>query len=498
MKQANFIFIMTDTQGSLQVGCYGRSELNTPNLDRLASEGVRFERAYTACPICTPARSTIFSGLMPHFNGAWANSLPFYDTVKSMGQRLADAGYHTAYTGKWHLSGNDYFDTGICPPGWDPEYWYDGLNYIYDLEKQDQDLVQLWRTGLNTLEELKKHNITEKFTWGHGISNRGIEFLKKTHDNPFLLVLSYDEPHGPETCPPEYLEKFQGYKWDIGPNAMDDLKNKPEKHKRLAAGFRKNHSMEDDHSRYFACNSYVDYEIGRVLDTINDLKLENTYVIYTADHGCMLGAHGMEGKGVTFYEETCNIPLLIRNPEKQMAGKIDSSPVSHADLLPTMLDLANLDIPPILDGHSISEHLRCDFIDTERQVFMEWHMGEIDHDHIHGIGFSPARCIVSGKWKFVVNLNDTDELYNLNNDPYELNNLIEDPESFKIRDELHTALVANMYESRDPFRSTEWVKRYWHQSGEEPKIQYKGNRGRPDDAYMPPYRNYNTGKTVVN
>ena len=125
-ERPNIVLIMTDTQGVNVVGCYGRPEMKTPNIDRLASEGILFDRAYTCCPVCSPARSSIFTGNYPHTTGVLANNLPLGMNIKTIGERLSDAGWHTAYIGKWHLSGTDYFDDGRCPPRWDPKYWYDG------------------------------------------------------------------------------------------------------------------------------------------------------------------------------------------------------------------------------------------------------------------------------------------------------------------------------------------------------------------------------------
>ena len=119
------VWLMTDTTRYDMLGCYGFGEMRTPNLDALAREGVRFERAYSAQPVCGPARSTLFTGLFPHENGSWGNSMPLGQDVQTLGQRLSGHGIPCAFIGKWHLDGGDYFGYGICPPGWDPEYWYD-------------------------------------------------------------------------------------------------------------------------------------------------------------------------------------------------------------------------------------------------------------------------------------------------------------------------------------------------------------------------------------
>ena len=113
------VFIMTDTQRNDMVGCSGNKDMKTPHLDQLASEGIRFDRAYTTQPVCGPARSAIFTGTYPHSNGVVGNSMPLGANVKTIRQRLSDNGNHTAYIGKWHLDGGDYFGLGRCPDGWD-------------------------------------------------------------------------------------------------------------------------------------------------------------------------------------------------------------------------------------------------------------------------------------------------------------------------------------------------------------------------------------------
>ncbi len=193
------VFIMTDTQGANQVGCYGRPELKTPCLDKLASEGIRFDQAYTTQPVCSPARAGIFTGMYPHSNGVWGNALPLGSNIRTIGERLQDNGFHTAYMGKWHMAGTDYFDDGRCPPGWDPDYWYDMRCYLEEFS--DEDRLRS-RQELNTPEAMHKHGITEDDTYGHRVANRAVDFLGKHGEEPFFLSVSFDEPHGPSTCPP--------------------------------------------------------------------------------------------------------------------------------------------------------------------------------------------------------------------------------------------------------------------------------------------------------
>ena len=149
------IFLMTDTTRKDMVGCYGYPKMKTPNLDRLAEEGIRYENAYTCQPVCGPARSAIFTGTFPHTNGMVTNSIALGDNVKTIGQRLYDHGIQCGYIGKWHLDGSDYFGNGRCPEGWDPEYWYDMKTYLNELTDEEKEKsrnphgywIFRWRSG---------------------------------------------------------------------------------------------------------------------------------------------------------------------------------------------------------------------------------------------------------------------------------------------------------------------------------------------------------------
>ncbi|MBL4869283.1 MAG: sulfatase-like hydrolase/transferase [Pseudomonadales bacterium] len=491
MKKPNFVFIMTDTQGVNMVESYAKKGLMTPNLDKLASDGIKFNRAYTTCPLCTPARSALFTGNYGNFNGAWANHLAIGDNIKTMGQRFRDGGYKTAYTGKWHLDAHDYYGSGICPDGWDNEYWYDGRNHMNLLSQNEK---KLWREQLNSLTDLKENSIKSEWTWGHQVSNRAIDFLSKQdgQEDPFLLVVSYDEPHGPFTCPSEYVESFEEFEYDIGDGAFDSLEGKPQLQKDWAvhAGVSERNKKVKK-PMYFGCNSFVDNEIGRVLKAIDQHAKDNTIIIFTSDHGDMMSAHGLKGKGPVMYEEITHIPLLIKFPDRGSFCQENNTLVSHVDILPTMLELADLDIPDIFAGKSLVSTLKEE---EKRSVFIEFNRFEVDHDGLNG--FHPIRCIVKGDYKLSINLlDDVDELYDLKNDSAELINLILDENFSDIRDAMLDELIDYFYKQRDPMRGPCWEKRPWNNKA---KLGFKGGvfRPRPKDGYAPSILNYFTGEEV--
>ncbi|MBN2047337.1 MAG: sulfatase-like hydrolase/transferase [Anaerolineaceae bacterium] len=459
-QPTNFILIITDTQATNVIGTYGHPDLRTPNIDRLANSGMKFNRAYTTCPLCTPARAGLFSGIYAHTAGAWTNNLALGTNIHSMGERFTDLGYHAAYIGKWHLSGHDYFDTGICPPGWDSDFWYDGERYLQDLT---EDQIRLWRQGLNSYEALVEHQITAEFTWGHRIADRAIQFLTRHQHQagkPFLLVTSFDEPHHPFTCPPKFVEPFLEYDYPVGPAAFDSLKGKPSHHQEWAAsaGNRVSSGGTIRAPMYFGCNSFVDHEIGRIIDAAHQFTPENTCIIFTSDHGDPLLAHGLDNKGPAMYDDTTRIPLLIEWNGQIAPGSESNTLVSHIDLLPTMLEIANAARPPILEGETILPVLRGEE-NPGKGAVIEFNRYEIEHDSWGG--FIPIRALIHRQYKLVINLLQTDELYDLERDPEELRNLIDDPAYTAVRDELHDRLLDWMNAKRDPFRGIVWERRPW-------------------------------------
>lgn len=482
MNRPNFLFIMTDTQATNMVGCYSGKPLNTNNIDRLAEEGIRFNSAYTCAPVCTPARAGLFTGIYSSQSGPWTNNLAPGNNIATMGRYFKEAGYHTCYIGKWHLDGHDYFGTGICPPEWDADYWYDGANYLAELTDQQ---IGLWRNGLNSIEDLRANGIDETFTWAHRISHRAVDFLRQPvrDEQPFLLVVSYDEPHHPFTCPVEYLEKYQDFYYELGDKAHDTLEDKPEHHRLWAQAMPSPVGSDGryHHPLYFACNDFVDDQIGRVIDALTPQQRQNTWVIYTSDHGEMMGAHQLISKGAAMYDDITRIPLIMRPPQGT-PHHVDT-PVSHIDVLPTMMALAGINKPAILPGENILNGL------SERGVMVEFNRYEIEHDSFGG--FIPVRCWVTDRYKLVINLFTSDELYDRANDASERVNLINDPRYAAVRNQLHDALLEYMDTIRDPFRTYQWRQRPWRQDASP---RWMGAfRPRPDDNHSPVVRDYDTG-----
>jgi len=476
---------MTDTTRWDMLNCYRNTGLKTPNLDRLASQGVRFERAYTCQPVCGPARSALFTGTWPHTNGMWGNSMSLGTVWRTVGQRLQDRGVHTGYIGKWHLDGADYFGTGRCPPGWDKSYWYDGQDYLEELSEKDR--VRSRTTATNRDPALK-----EDFLYAHRCSNRAIDFLSKHNTETFFLAVSYDEPHGPFLCPRPYSEMYRDYVFPGSRNLQDSLASKPE-HQRVWAGPRYSERPAARPIRepdYFGCHTYVDYEIGRVLDAI-DKYAPGALVIYTSDHGDFLDAHQLSGKGPASYDEIARIPFMVRWPGRVPKAAVCPHPISHIDVVPTILDVMGMPAVKPLEGKSMLGAFIDPKVRPNEAVFMEWGRYEIDHDGFGG--FQPLRAALDGRYKLTVNLLTSDELYDLQTDPAEMVNLIGSSEHAAIRNALHDRIIEHMHQTRDPFRGYYWGRRPWRPDYPAAWAGLGMTRQREDDGYEPRQLVYETG-----
>lgn len=499
MSKKQAIFFLIDTQGVNCVGCYQpQLRLQTPHIDRLAAGGVRFDRAYSCSPVCGPARSAIFTGLYPHSNGVLANDMAPHLDLPTLGQRLQAAGFATGYVGKWHLDGSDYFGDGRCPPGWEPETWMDGRNYLDSLP--DEHARSLSRRVLGP-REVKENGVTSEFTHAHRIADKAIDFIRRHQHEDFLLVISIDEPHHPFIAPEPFVSAFEDFLFPV-PNADDPLADKPNSQREWAAHTEKTFApfmVKKDgqsfirHPRHFSCNSFSDHQVGRVLSAIQE-RTPDALITYTADHGDMFGSHRLHGKGPCMYDEIARIPLIVSWRGQAPAGAVSRGPVSHIDLVPTFLDFFGQTVPDLLQGRSLLSQVRQPEQAVNNQVFLEFNRFEVDHD---GFGaFAPIRAVFDGRHKLVINLLDTDELYDLETDPLEMRNLIADPVFAAIRDHLHREIVAWMNRTRDPLRGPHWSRRAWTSS--TIGSTWGGpTRPRPfDEAFFPKSLLYDTAEVV--
>lgn len=205
---------------------------------------------------------------------------------------------------------------------------------------------------------------------------------------------------------------------------------------------------------FLGCNSFADYEIGRVLDTAEKYA-KDAVIIYTSYHGNMMYSHSLQGKGPAMYEEITHIPLIVKGFGR---GKTDANPVSHINLAPTIMELFSLQVPKVFEGKSILLELK-DGRRINEYIFMEFGRYEVDHDGFGG--YQPVRAVFDGRYKLIINLLTSGELYDLKEDRQEMHNLINDSAYDEIKKKLHRVLIEQMDETRDPFRGYCWEDRPW-------------------------------------
>jgi uncharacterized sulfatase len=344
--------------------------------------------------------------------------------------------------------------------------------------------------------EMHDHGVTREDTWAGRVTDRARRFLAEAEE-PYFLVVSYDEPHCPSVCPPPFCDAYEGEAYPLPDNyeRPDEMDDKPAHHRESARDYHAGDvhvdSISDARERggirrdlYFGCVSFVDDEIGKVVDAAAGSDRE-TVTVFTSDHGHHLGAHGMDGKGGTAYDEVCRVPLVVHAPGLLPRGAVRDAVTSHVDVLPTLLDLAGIERPPILDGRSMRRLL------ASGQPHREVALVEYHGFAAGGASFFPVRAAVTDERKLVVNLHATDEFYDREADPGELDNRIDDPAYADERDALHDALLEEMARTRDLFHAPAWKDRPWREDAALTAAQ-RSSPDRPADGFLPP-----SGATLI-
>lgn len=422
-ERPNILFLMTDHTNAQALA--PDSQCLTPNLDALAADGVRFGHCYTTNAICSPARASLMTATYPSTHGMWDCThtqraewvdVPA-DRFTYFSQRLADAGYHNGYFGKWHVEQSKRLQDF----GWhesDPDCGSAGRDVIEDTQVvvPKEGYTNYRPAGVSTDEAITTHPAFD----------RGIDFIRRhaaaDTDRPFCCFVSASEPHDPYNPAKRFFDMYDLDSIRLSPTLHDELKGKPEVIRRMHKTWE---SLTDDQWRmitacYWAVVTFLDSEVGRILDTLKETgQYDNTIIVFTADHGDMLGAHGLCAKGVgTSYEEVYNIPLVMRVPGMATSREDDTTRTSLVDLGSTLLDLcgaAPLDdahgrsLRPVLDGTSESSEWQDAYAEFFGQRFVY-----------------TQRIVWHGDWKYVFSPGGIDELYNLADDPHEETNLAED------------------------------------------------------------------------
>ncbi|NND05862.1 MAG: sulfatase-like hydrolase/transferase [Saprospiraceae bacterium] len=476
-EKPNILLIITDQHPLSCVGAYGNPVIQTPNLDKLAASGHLLENFYIAAFACSPSRASILTGRYLHHHNVFSNNVLLDPSIPVMGNILKDEGYETGYFGKAHLSGNMYVGRSVYagtdymhPPGspkdaigddikdywyferretakgWIPEKLSGGLG-----EDSSQMGFDVWQGGWRQYKDWLIENGRTDFAYyagNHDVIQSAEEgnhmysllgedlhmatfftdettgFIRRNTEanKPWAAVLSYFGPHLPVAPPQPWDTMYRLDQIELPQNLYDYLEGKPTTQKltnlQYVLGQWDESQYKDYIRRYWGYSSFIDQQIGRVFELLESSgQWGNTIIVFTTDHGDMVGSHGMIYKlGSNAYEELFHVPAIIRIPSLHHTGSRIEGLTSSIDLLPTLLDAAKINIPSGVDGKSLVPMLSGKSREHRDKVFAE----------IHPMGADKIIMCRQGSIKYVYHWSseEPDELYDLQHDPGELHNLI--------------------------------------------------------------------------
>lgn len=424
-QKPNIVFILTDQMRGDCLGVLGHPVVKTPNLDRIAREGTVFTAAYSSCPSCIAARASIFTGQRPTTHGrlGYRDKVP-WRYQNTLAEVLARSGYQTHCVGKTHFfpqrlplgfeSQDSYEANQNFGDGYINDY-FKWLEERTDVKERDHGLESnSWVGGVSCLPEEWHNN-----SW---VVTRGIDFLeRRDRQRPFFLNLSFHRPHAPLDPPKEYLEQYRDC--DIPPVPVGEWASRhgvPVSDKSAWQGHLSADILAESRRSYYALITHIDAQIGRFIRKCEELKCGPTLLIFTSDHGEMLGDHDLFRKTYA-YEGSAKIPMIISSPDGSQQ-QISDAPVSQQDIMPTILDAVGIDIPDSVEGLSMVPLLSNNPEDIDWRDYVQ---GE------HSACYSKEMAMLfltDGKEKYIwYTLTGEEQLFNLVDDPDELHNLSEDP-----------------------------------------------------------------------
>jgi len=479
-QKPNIVVLMSDQQRIDTVSAYGLNDVcKTPNIDKLAQRGMRFDRAFTPTAICSPARASFFTGLYPNHHGVTGNGLTINDGVRGLNNYLEEAGYACGYAGKWHVDqkrgpsdfgfeGKDFLgyafpgskvlpglQFGAAPIG-RPNHYEEYLKERgFDIPTVSHRYVGT-NPGCNSQEMFALHEGPVESCIEYFVAEEATRVLESlnTQDKPFFLWANFWGPHSPSLVPEPYFSMYNPKDIPEHPSYCETFENKPRVQSIIermwGLGDYGWEGFQEIGARYFGHCTLIDDMVGRVVNTLDRLgQLDNTIIIYTADHGDCLGAHKLIEKGEFMYDEIYRIPFVVAHPNCENPGSINDDFVYLHECLPSFLEAAGLNAPNNLDGQSFYSAMAGDQTPNGRE--------EVFCVFDRHFTIANQRMVRTRTHQFTFNPHDTGELYDLEKDPYQLNNCYGDPNYSDIQKDLMDRMARYMDELGDSQRG--WLRR---------------------------------------
>ncbi|WGH74982.1 sulfatase-like hydrolase/transferase [Tenacibaculum tangerinum] len=483
-QKPNVVFIISDQHKLKETGAYGNKLSITPNIDALAKTGVVFNNAYTPAPVCAPARASLITGMYPYANGAIYHKAPVKmpnGKIKNIGSGyLRETGYHedivtlaaifkqqdyvTASPGKMHVHGELQKDVdedhkegnnmGFDEVSLRYYTYFPGGHYqdevgedTYMRYRQFKKYSKVYHKGSMHLNENYEPTLVknEEDNFDMVVAKKSVEFINKRAEDGknFFLHIGFEKPHAPFTTTQRYLDMHTPANFPL-PKTFNDWHVKGKYpwvpnwiHSAIPKDLQKAQNVM---AAYNACITEMDDMVGRVVNALKENGLyENTIIIYTTDHGEHLFEHGLRGKH-NMYEAAVNIPFIISYPKLFKQNTRNNSLISFIDLMPTLAELINGSTPETAQGVSLVEVLTQGKELKSRVVYSEFRGG--NYELLAGAKNVPSRMMRKGDYKFIYTHGIINQLYNLKEDPDELNNLIFDEKYQKIYQDMYFQTLA--------------------------------------------------------
>lgn len=439
MEQPNILIFMTDQQRADTIPPYARAW--TPHLHQFCREGVTFSNAFTVSPHCCPSRATFFSGLYPSQHGVWNNvnvgnalSRGPYAGVRLFSEDLRDAGYETAFSGKWHISDRETpHDRGFCAVGLTTgqgtgqeagqapsmQEWRRYDSFQQRTEREEGEII---RQGY---PKYVHYGINDNPFNDSAVVSDAVRLLRERSKSgrPWCQFVGTLGPHDPYFVPQRYLDRYKTDELELPPNFADSMTDKPALYRRTKQLFGQLTEREHKEAlrHYLAFCTYQDELFGRVLEALEETgEADNTLVLYVSDHGDYAGEHGLWCKGLPCFGGAYRVPAVIRWPKGiRRPGRVEDAYIHLGDFAPTFLDAAGIRAERSFAGRSLLPFLR----DEAPSDWRTEHYTQSNGNELYGI----QRSVTDRHWKYVYNGFDYDELYDLQHDPQEMRNLINEP-----------------------------------------------------------------------
>lgn len=448
----NVLLVISDQQRADTLGFRGLAPCKTPHMDRLAREGVSFDRAITPCPLCLPSRAALFTGIYPHENDMVDNQTSALKECQLL-DAFRERGYRVNYAGKWHLGHDNIGDFTDRHDGHSTSLYSDwcAKRGLADGWTFNDPRVRTHRTPSMSTPVALPLDMEPDTTNDAYIADFAIEHLRtRDRSRPFVQVCSFNGPHPPFMIPEPYFSMYDPANVpepsNFGPQDGEPEVNRTSYYRRLFLDHGKGFdAWRRSYAVYWGFTTLIDDQLGRVLSELDAQELmDETIVIYLSDHGENLGAHGLWHKMVA-YEESIRVPLIFRLPGAPATAVRTDAPVSLIDIAPTLAALCDLPIRPEWRGTDISPALHGEEGPSSDRPMFAMHRPLGDW-----MLTRPWRMIEIDGLKYVWHDGDRAELFHLRTDPFERRNLADSSEHTRDRQRLHAAMVAMMREIEDP------------------------------------------------